>query len=108
MIIVMWIIAPIAYYSNWLYSSFMPILSVAVFDNTGGVYDVSRILTKDFVFDRDAYRSYSRVFLPITYVLSYGVQFAGLASLLTHTFCWHGTDIWRQWSRSGDCSPREW
>lgn len=100
LILVMWIIAPIAYYSNWLYSSFMPILSAAVFDNTGNVYDVSKILTKDFVFDKEAYRNYSRVFLPITYVLSYGVQFAGLAALLTHTACWHGEDIWRQWTRS--------
>ena len=100
LVIVMWIIAPIAYYSNWLYSSYMPILSAAVFDNTGKVYDVSKILTKDFVFDREAYRNYSRVFLPITYVLSYGVQFAGLAALLTHTACWHGHDIWTQWKRS--------
>lgn len=102
LVIVMWIIAPIAYYSNWLYSSYMPILSAAVFDNKGKVYDVSRILTKEFVFDKEAYRSYSRVFLPITYVLSYGVQFAGLAALLTHTACWHGHDIWTQWKRSWD------
>ncbi|KAL2266975.1 hypothetical protein VTJ83DRAFT_4252 [Remersonia thermophila] len=100
LVIVMWVIAPIAYYANWLYSSYMPILSAAVFDNTGHVYDVSKILTPDFVFDREAYSRYSRVFLPITYVLSYGVQFAGLAALLTHTACWHGRDIWTQWRRS--------
>lgn len=100
LVLVMWIIAPIAYYSNWLYSSYMPILSSAVFDNTGKVYDVSKILTEDFLFDKEAYQNYSRVFLPITYVLSYGVQFAGLAALLTHTACWHGRDIWTQWKRS--------
>jgi OPT family small oligopeptide transporter len=100
LVIVMWIIAPIAYYGNWLYASYMPILSAAVFDNKGHVYDVSKILTEDFLFDKEAYQKYSRVFLPITYVLSYGVQFAGLASLLTHTACWHGEDIWRQWTRS--------
>ncbi|TLD26502.1 hypothetical protein PspLS_04681 [Pyricularia sp. CBS 133598] len=100
LVIVMWILAPLAYYSNWMYSSYMPILSAAVFDNTGKVYDVSKILTKDFVFDAEAYRNYSRVFLPITYVLSYGVQFAGLAALLTHTACWHGRDIWTQWTKS--------
>lgn len=96
----MWIIAPIAYYCNLFYSSYMPILSSAVFDNTGHVYDVSKILTKDFLFDREAYHNYSRVYLPITYVLSYGLQFAALASLLTHTACWHGRDIWKQWKRS--------
>ncbi|KAL7628107.1 hypothetical protein AAE478_002304 [Parahypoxylon ruwenzoriense] len=100
LVIVMWIIAPIGYYCNLFYSSYMPILSASVFDNTGNIYDVSRILTPDFVFDREAYSKYSRVFLPITYVLSYGLQFAGLASLLTHTTCWHGKDIYVQWKRS--------
>lgn len=100
LVIIMWIVAPIAYYGNWLYSSYMPLVSAAVFDNTGKVYDVSKILTKDFVFDREAYKNYSRVFLPITYVLSYGVQFAGLAALLSHTACWHGRDIVTQWKRS--------
>ncbi|KAF5676437.1 sexual differentiation protein [Fusarium heterosporum] len=95
--VVMWIIAPILYYTNVLFSSYMPILSAAVFDNKGKVYDVSKILTPEFLFDREAYQNYSRVFLPITYVLSYGVQFAGLAALLTHTACWHGQDIWRSW-----------
>ncbi|KAK3319345.1 OPT oligopeptide transporter protein-domain-containing protein [Apodospora peruviana] len=108
LVVVMWVIAPIAYYSNWLYSAYMPILSAAVFDNTGNVYDVSKVLTKDFLFDREAYSNYSRVFLPITYVLSYGVQFAGLASLLTHTVCWHGKDIWTQWKKSlGETNGRE-
>lgn len=98
--IVMWIIAPLCYYANVLYSSYMPILSAAVFDNTGKVYDVSKILTPEFLFDREAYAAYSRVFLPITYVLSYAVQFAGLSALLTHTICWHGRDIWNTWKRS--------
>ncbi|KAI1446405.1 OPT-domain-containing protein [Annulohypoxylon stygium] len=100
LVIVMWIIAPIGYYTNLFYSSYMPILSSSVFDNTGKIYDVSKILTADFLFDREAYSKYSRVFLPITYVLSYGLQFAGLASLLTHTTCWHGKDIYTQWKRS--------
>ncbi|KAI9640474.1 hypothetical protein NHQ30_011220 [Ciborinia camelliae] len=100
LVIVMWILAPIAYYKNIFFSSYMPILSSSVFDNTGKIYDVSKILTSDFLFDKQAYENYSRVFLPITYVLSYGLQFAALASLLTHTTCWHGRDIWKQWKRS--------
>ena len=98
--VVMWIIAPIMYYTNVLYTSYMPIISTAVFDNTGNIYNVTKILTPDFVFDRQAYQNYSRVFLPVTYMLSYGVQFAGLAALLTHTACWHGQDIWRSWKRA--------
>ncbi|OLN97303.1 Glutathione transporter 1-like protein 1 [Colletotrichum chlorophyti] len=97
LVIVMWLAAPIAYYANLFYSSYMPMLSASVFDNKGQVYDVSKILTSDFLFDREAYSRYSRVFLPITYALSYGVQFAALAALLTHTACWHGKDIWQTW-----------
>ncbi|KAJ9606745.1 hypothetical protein H2200_008754 [Cladophialophora chaetospira] len=96
LVLVMWIIAPILYYKNVLFSAYLPILSSAVFDNTGKPYDVSKILTPDFLFDKVAYDNYSKVYLPITYVLSYGVQFAALAALLTHTTCWHGRDIWRQ------------
>lgn len=92
--VMMWIIAPILYYTNVLYSAYMPILSTAVFDNTGSAYNVSKILTPEYLFDRSAYKSYSRVFLPVAYMLSYGMQFAGLAALLTHTLCWHGREIW--------------
>lgn len=78
----------------------MPILSAAVWDNKGKPYDVSKILTPDFLFDEAAYKEYSRVYLPITYVLSYALQFAALTALLSHTGLWHGRDIWRQWRRS--------
>lgn len=91
---------PVTDYANVMYSSYMPILSAAVWDNRGKPYDVSKILTKDFVFDEAAYNEYSRVFLPITYVLSYALQFAALTALLSHTGLWHGKDIWRQWRSS--------
>ena len=78
----------------------MPILSWLVFDDEGKQYDVTKILTKDFLFDKAAYEAYSSVYLPITYVLSYAVQFASLSALVTHTACWHGKDIWRQSQRA--------
>ena len=83
-------------YKNTFYSAYLPIISSAVFDNTGKPYDVSKILTPDFLFDKEAYAMYSPIYLPITYVLSYAVQFASLSALVTHTFCWHGKDIWEQ------------
>ena len=93
---IMWFVAPIMYYTNSLYTAFMPILSSSVFDNTGKIYDVSKILTKDFLFDEGAFKRYSPIYLPITYALSYGVQFASLTALVSHTICWHGQDIWKQ------------
>ncbi|CAI6340335.1 unnamed protein product [Periconia digitata] len=100
LVLVMWIAAPLMYYANVMYSSYMPILSAAVFDNRGKPYDVSKILTDNFLFDKDAYDNYSRVFLPITYVLSYALQFAALTALISHTALWHGKDIVNQWRRS--------
>ncbi len=47
--------------------------------------NVSRILIPDFFFDREAYRAYSKVYLPITYVLSYAVQFA-MSSSFGHSY----------------------
>ncbi|KXG45401.1 Uncharacterized domain UPF0507 [Penicillium griseofulvum] len=96
LVVVIWVVAPILYYKNVLFSAYMPIVSTAVFDNAGKPYEVSRILTTDFLFDEKAYQDYSPVYLPITYVLSYGVQFAALTSLVTHTVCWYGKDIWHQ------------
>ncbi|KAF2673510.1 OPT superfamily oligopeptide transporter [Microthyrium microscopicum] len=93
---VIWILAPILYYSNTLYSSYMPILSSAVFDNKGEMYNVSRVLTSNFVFDGEAYKDYSRVFLPTTYILSYALQFAALPALVVHTIGWYGPDTWKQ------------
>ncbi|KAF2786563.1 OPT-domain-containing protein [Melanomma pulvis-pyrius CBS 109.77] len=100
LVMVMWIMAPLMYYANVMFSGYMPILSAAVFDNKGKPYDVSKILTDNFLFDQEAYEKYSRVFLPITYVLSYALQFAALTALISHTALWHGKDIVRQWRRS--------
>ncbi|KAI9845582.1 MAG: hypothetical protein M1837_004679 [Sclerophora amabilis] len=102
LVVVMWIFAPLMYYMNVFSSAYMPILSSAVFDNKGKPYDVDKILTPDFLFDEEAYQNYSRVFLPITYVLSYAVQFASLTALITHTICWHGKDIIGQSKQSLD------
>jgi hypothetical protein len=78
----------------------MPILSSVVFDNTGQPYNVTKILTPDFYFDEAAYKSYSRVFLPTTYILSYTVQFALLPALIVHTICWYGEDTWQQFGQT--------
>ena len=43
LVLVMWVIAPIAYYKNLFSSAYMPILSSSVFDNTGNIYNVNKI-----------------------------------------------------------------
>ena len=84
----------------------MPIVSASVFDDTGKPYDVMKTLTPDYHFDPEAYSKYSKVYLPITYALSYGVQFAALTALVSHTACWYGSEIWQQTRRSFSDGPK--
>lgn len=53
-------------------------------------------MTPEFLFDERNYHEYSPVFLPMTYTLSYAIQFASMTALITHTFLYHGKTILRQ------------
>ncbi|KAF9886424.1 hypothetical protein FE257_011456 [Aspergillus nanangensis] len=60
-------------------------LSSSVYDNTGAVYNVSRVVgqTTGFELDTPAYEAYSAIYLPITYGLNmFGLSFATLSSLI--------------------------
>lgn len=56
----------------------MPISSGGSFDNTGGSYNVSKILTPEKVFDEEKYKKYSPIFLSTTFSISYGLSFASM------------------------------
>ncbi|KAG6394173.1 hypothetical protein SASPL_144754 [Salvia splendens] len=69
-----------------------PSFSAHVFDATGATYNTSTILTgKTFEFDRAGYDSYSKVNLSIFFVLIYGLNFAALASTVSHVALFHGS-----------------
>jgi hypothetical protein len=63
----------------------MPIVANAAFDNTGNIYDPT-VIVFDGVFNQTAYENYSPVFLPTAYALAYGIGFAALSALVTHTW----------------------
>ncbi|KZS97226.1 OPT oligopeptide transporter [Sistotremastrum niveocremeum HHB9708] len=98
-VLVYWIAVPIIYYKNVFFSKFMPISAAASFDNTGNEYDPLQIIV-DGEFDVDAYRAYSPIFIPATFAVSYGMGFATLTSIFTHTFLWYRRDIVRQFRSS--------
>lgn len=50
--------------------------------------------------DPAAYEAYSPLFLSTSFAITYGVSFATIAALLTHTYLYHGRDIWRRWKAS--------
>lgn len=87
------VIAPILYYTNTWYTAHLPLTGSDAYDNTGNLYNSTRILNDEGAIDDAKYREYSPIFLPITFALCYGVGFAVLSCLLTHVVLYHSKDI---------------
>ncbi|KAM0559901.1 hypothetical protein ACHAPJ_003851 [Fusarium lateritium] len=84
-----YIVSPALYYSNTWFSAHLPLQSNSIFDNTGEVFNVSRVINKKdgFTFDADKYEEYSHIYLPITYALNtFGLSFATISSLFVWLF----------------------
>ncbi|EJF60906.1 OPT oligopeptide transporter [Dichomitus squalens LYAD-421 SS1] len=95
-----WFLTPILYYTNTWYAKYLPISSRGSFDNTGGSYDVSQILTPEATLDVEKYKAYSPLFLSTTFALSYGLSFASITATITHTFLYFRKQIWIQARRA--------
>ncbi|KAI9044889.1 OPT oligopeptide transporter protein-domain-containing protein [Aspergillus affinis] len=85
--LVFWVylVTPACYYMNVWNAGYLPFQSFDIYDNTGGVYSVSRILGEGTGFQLDVakYENYSPVYMPITYALNTcALAIATLASLI--------------------------
>ncbi|KAF8257233.1 OPT oligopeptide transporter [Lactarius quietus] len=95
-VIFCWFLVPILYYTNTWYSGFLPLVSSKFFDNTGSQYNVSRIINDNSTFNIDAYKTYSPLFISTTSAIGYGLSFASVTSVLTHTLIYHRKHIWNR------------
>ena len=116
-LIVIWIICPILWgmsisasspldiclhfliAKNVFYSQFIPMSVGMSFDNAGNPYNLSGIVTNN-AFDQAKYEQYSPMFLPITYIVTYGTFFATYPATIVHVFLWYRHDIVRQFRRN--------
>lgn len=90
-VIILYIIIPIAYWTNSYEAKKFPIFSAHVFDAAGQPYDVSRVLNETtFQFNQPGYDGYSKINLSIFFVYAYGLSFAVLAATLSHVALFHG------------------
>lgn len=90
-IIVVYILVPIAYWSNSYEARRFPIISSHVFDSDGGAYNVSRVLNyTTYEFNQQGYDAYSKINLSILFVYAYGISFATLSATLSHVVFFHG------------------
>ncbi|KAG2356062.1 OPT oligopeptide transporter protein-domain-containing protein [Suillus spraguei] len=99
-VIFYWIVTPILYFKNTWFSLYMPISSRTSFDNTQNTYNVTRILTSEGTFNATAYKEYSPIFIPTTFVMSYGLSFASITATIVHCYIHFRKQIWYQARRS--------
>ncbi|XP_058003120.1 oligopeptide transporter 1 [Hevea brasiliensis] len=96
-IIILYIMIPIAYWTDSYGAKRFPIFSSHVFNATGQPYDVELVLnSSSFSFNESTYDAYSKVHLSIFFVYAYGLSFALLAATLSHVALFHGREIWQQ------------
>ncbi|KAI0104948.1 small oligopeptide transporter [Hypoxylon sp. NC0597] len=99
------VITAFLHYTGAWYSQFLPMSDSSTYDNTGGTYNVSRILTAEFTLDEEAYKAYSPVFISTTFALSYGLSFAAITALIVYTYLHHRKAIWAQYRNSTNEKP---
>ncbi|KAI0011908.1 OPT superfamily oligopeptide transporter [Xylariaceae sp. FL0662B] len=91
----LWIVSPALHWQNVWYGRYFPFSSSGTFDNTGAAYNTTRVMNPDFSINNAAYADYSPVFLSTTSVLSYGLGFASITSILVHTGLYHRSMLWK-------------
>ena len=74
-----YVLIPLAYWSNLYDAKKFPLISSHTFDSTGATYNVSRILNpKTFDIDLNSYNNYSKIYLSNAFVFEYGLGFLQL------------------------------
>lgn len=87
----LYVLIPIAYWTNSYEAKRFPIFSSHVFDANGQDYNVTQIMNfKSFDFNKQEYDSYSKVNLSIFFVFTYGLSFATVAATISHVAIFHG------------------
>ncbi|KAI8388651.1 OPT family small oligopeptide transporter [Radiomyces spectabilis] len=99
---VAWIIAPALYYSNVWNAQRFPIITSALFTKDGELWDNSVVLDEHNRLNETAYAEYGPLYMTSFFSFTYGIMFAGLTAVLTHTILYHGKDIIQQFKRSRD------
>ncbi|XP_077237616.1 oligopeptide transporter 1-like isoform X2 [Tasmannia lanceolata] len=95
--LMIYIVVPIAYWTNAYEAKKFPIYSSDVFDANGQPYNLSRVInSKDFTLNKEGYNNYTKINLSVLFSFTYGLSFATLAATLSHVALFHGRTIWQQ------------
>ncbi|KAG0048796.1 hypothetical protein BGZ83_006303 [Gryganskiella cystojenkinii] len=101
--LIAWVMVPIAYYTNLWDAQRFPILTASLFKVDGTKYVTKEIMTNN-VLDEVKYAAYGPLRISTFFALTYGIGFAGLASMVTHTWLYHRHKLVAQWKQSREHS----
>lgn len=63
-----WGVVPAIFYTNTWYTAYLPLMTADVYDNTGQLYNTSRVVNSEGLLDVEEYKNYSQPYLPATFV----------------------------------------
>lgn len=89
-----WLAAPILYFTNVLYTAYLPIISGNSFDRFGQRYNVSIVSPDHNTLRADAYAAYSQVYISAGLIVAYFGGFALITAAVVHTTLYHGRFVW--------------
>jgi hypothetical protein len=81
------------WYTNTFNTGYLPINSARVFDNAGGLFNVSKAINSKGLFDADKYEAYSQAYLSAGYAVLYLFFFAIYTSVISYTYLYHRHEI---------------
>ncbi|KAK3193820.1 hypothetical protein Dsin_025130 [Dipteronia sinensis] len=100
-ILLLYIICPIAYWTNSNNARHFPFSSLELFDKSGHYYDVSKVLNhSDLTFNKKGYENYSHLYVSVVYLFLIGFDFASITATLSHFVAFHARDVWRQFKQA--------
>lgn len=87
----LYIITPIAYFTNSNNARHFPFSSTRLFDKYGHLYNVSKVVKDtDLTFNSKGYQGYSNLYLSVVYLFALGFEFAAVTASLSHFIAFYG------------------
>ncbi|KAF9583377.1 hypothetical protein BGW38_009623 [Lunasporangiospora selenospora] len=94
LILMLWIITPLVYFSDYWSALSYPIVSANLYDNTSELYDINRVVNKDLSFNKTMFEEYSPVIMTPYFAITYGTSFMAVIATFVHVALYYGSDIW--------------
>ncbi|KAG0042933.1 hypothetical protein BGZ83_012015 [Gryganskiella cystojenkinii] len=93
LILMLWIVTPIVYFTNYWSAMSYPIVSSNLFDNNSQLYDISKIVNNDLTFNVTMYEEYSPIIMTPYFAITYGTSFMAVMATFVHVALYYGPDI---------------